>query len=702
MSTEQIISSLPLVGGKKTTPQHPLGPLTAGEITESANIIKSIWPANTNIQFKSITLQEPNKADLVPFLAAEHAGQSTPTIERRSFIVYYLRNTNKLHEAVVSLSQGKVESNVRLGPNVHSNADGDEIIRVEQIALEDEQVKAEIAKLKLPEGTVVISDPWIYGSDGINDGLFSDDERMFQCFLYVRDPKNASELDSNHYAMPLNISPVISAETMKVTRIDFLPTGADATVKEPGPYKVQPPNEYIPEAQELRTDIKPLNVVQPEGTSFEVTKFSEQGHSVAWQKWDFKVGFNQREGMVLYDVHYDGRPLFYRLSLSDMNIPYADPRHPYHKKAAFDLGDAGAGIMANNLQLGCDCLGSIYYLSAVLSDDKGAPLEMPNCVCIHEQDAGIGWKHTNYRTGRAAVVRNRELVLQSIITVSNYEYILAFQFNQAGEFMYEVRATGILSTQPIDEGISVPWGTVVHPGVLASHHQHIFSLRVDPMIDGPLNRVVFDEAHPMPRSDFNPHGVGYTVSETPITTSGGYDLDWDVNRIFKIQNAAVKNPVNGKSVAYKIMAPPFQKMLADKESFHYKRAEFADHNIYVTSYRDGELYAGGKYTNQSRGGTGVRSFADRKDNVLDDDIVVWVQFGINHVPRIEDFPVMPCEVLKVAFKPVNFFDKNPALDVPQSVQSFNRSTLMGVEHKQEVGTAVVKDRELCCNKESKL
>ncbi|KAL2063837.1 hypothetical protein VTL71DRAFT_4331 [Oculimacula yallundae] len=691
MLQEQILSSLSLGGGgKATVPEHPLGPLTAREINESAKIIKSLWPENTNVQFKVITLQEPNKADLVPFLAAERAEKSTPTIERRSFVVYYLRNTNKLHEAVINLSQGKVESNVRLGANVHSNADGDEIIQVERIALEDEGVKAEIAKLRLPEGTVIISDPWIYGSDGINDGLFTDNERMFQCFLYIRDPNNSSEADSNHYAMPISISPVVSAETMKVTRIDFLPTGVDATTKEPGPYKVQPANEYIPEAQEMRTDIKPLNVVQPEGTSFEVKKFSDQGHSISWQKWDFKVGFNQREGMVLYDVHYAGRSLFYRLSLSDMNIPYADPRHPFHKKAAFDLGDAGAGIMANNLQLGCDCLGSIYYLSAVLNDDKGEPLDMPNCVCVHEQDAGIGWKHTNYRTGRAAVVRNRELVLQSIITVSNYEYILAFQFNQAGELMYEVRATGILSTQPIDEGISVPWGTVVHPGVLASHHQHIFSLRVDPMIDGPLNRVVFDEAHPMPRSDFNPHGVGYTVSETPITTSGGYDLDWDANRIFKIQNAGVKNPVNGKSVAYKIMAPPFQKMLADKESFHHKRAEFADHNIYVTSYKDGELYAGGKYTNQSRGGTGVRSFADRKDNVLDDDVVVWVQFGINHVPRVEDFPVMPCEVLKVAFKPVNFFEKNPALDVPQSIQKVNKSEL--------VEAVVIKEGDLCCKK----
>jgi primary-amine oxidase len=267
--------------------------------------------------------------------------------------------------------------------------------------------------------------------------------------------------------------------------------------------------------------------------------------------------------------------------------------------------------------------------------------------------------------------------------------------------MYEVRATGILSTQPIDEGISVPWGTVVHPGVLAAHHQHIFSLRVDPMLDGPLNRIVYDEAHPMPRSDFNPHGVGYTVTETPITTSGGYDLDYDVNRTFKIQNPFVQNPVNGKSVAYKIHVPPFQKMLADKDSFHFKRAEFADHNIYVTSYQDGELYAGGKYTNQSRGGTGVRSWADRKDNVKDTDVVVWVQFGINHVPRIEDFPVMPCEIIKVSLKPVNFFEKNPALDVPPSTQSFNKSVLASVTHGQETGEGVVGTKgEVCCVKES--
>ena len=417
---------------------------------------------------------------------------------------------------------------------------------------------------------------------------------------------------------------------MKVIRIDYLPTGKDNTVKEPEPYKPKPANEYIPEAQNLRTDVKPLHVVQPEGASFKV---SQQGTSsvIDWQKWSFRVGFNQREGMVLYNVRYDGRSLFYRLSLSDMNIPYADPRHPFHKKSAFDLGDAGAGIMANDLKLGCDCLGSIHYLNGIVSDDKGGAVDMPNVVCVHEQDAGIGWKHTNYRTGRAAIARNRELVLQSIITVANYEYILAFMFNQAGEMTYEVRATGILSTQPIDEGLEVPWGTVVHPGVLATHHQHIFSLRVDPAIEGHANRLVYDEAHPMPRSDFNPHGTGYTTTETVVTHSSGLEIDYNVNRTFKIQNTSVRNPINGKPVAYKIHAPPFQKIISDKDSFNYKRAEFSDRNIYAVKYRDGELFAGGKYTNQSRGGTGVRSWAERNEQIVDEDLVVFVQFGINHV-----------------------------------------------------------------------
>jgi primary-amine oxidase len=208
---------------------------------------------------------------------------------------------------------------------------------------------------------------------------------------------------------------------------------------------------------------------------------------------------------------------------------------------------------------------------------------------------------------------------------------------------------------------------------------------------------------------WNLHGTGYVVRETPVTASGGYDLAPQHNRVFKIQNHSNLNPVNGHPVGYKIMVPPFQPILSHPTSFNARRAEFANRAIYAVAYRDNELFAGGQYTNQSRGGTGVASWAARNDDILDKDLVVYVQFGINHVPRIEDWPVMPCEVLRVGFKPVNFFTGNPALDVPPSEQTFNKSVPLNVpaaaeerqRHDPSGPKAVVGEAgKVCC--ESKL
>jgi len=255
-----------------------------------------------------------------------------------------------------------------------------------------------------------------------------------------------------------------------------------------------------------------------------------------------------------------------------------------------------------------------------------------------------------------------------------------FRSNVTGDVTYEVRATGILSTQPLDRGLTQtphPFGTVVHPGVLAGYHQHFFSLRIDPMVGGHGNTIVFQDTVPIPRGPgLNPHGVGYTVEQTAIRESGGYDLDVGRGRVFKITNPSVRNAVNGSPVGYRVVMPPMQPILADEQSFHHRRAEFADRSVYVTRYREGELYAGGLYTNQSRGGAGLRGWAGRGDSLEGGDAVLWVQFGLNHVPRVEDFPVMPCETLRVMLRPVDFFDGNPALDVPPSTQEFNCSTAL--------------------------
>jgi len=378
---------------------HPFMPLSAAEITLAASIIRALNPPNVSLRFKGITLREPPKDLMIQYLTAERLGQPTINIPRKAFANYYISGTARFFEVIINLSNQKLQRNIRVVDGLNGPVDDAEIVEVEKIALADPAVQAEIVKLELPDDAVVVCDPWIWGTDSIEGG-----KRQYQCYMYLRDPANSKEEDGNHYALPLVFSPVVDTVTMKVTKIYMLPTGVDASTKSTEKWVPKGPNEYIPSANKLREDLNELQVVQPNGASF-----TAEGDVIKWQKWEFRLGFNIREGMVLYNVSYDGRPLFYRVSFGDMCIPYADPRSPMCKKQAFDLGDSGAGMMANDLKLGCDCLGSILYKDGLITDQEGKPLLKKNAMCIHEQDYGIGWKHTSYRTGGAAVVRNREL-----------------------------------------------------------------------------------------------------------------------------------------------------------------------------------------------------------------------------------------------------------------------------------------------------
>jgi len=100
--------------------------------------------------------------------------------------------------------------------------------------------------------------------------------------------------------------------------------------------------------------------------------------------------------------------------------------------------------------------------------------------------------------------------------------------------------------------IGSPYGTVVHDQVLASHHQHIFSLRIDPAVDGYKNTLLVEEAHPIPIGKENPYGTGFYVKKHTIDKPGFEDLDLKTGRVFKIVNENVRNPVNGGPTGYKI------------------------------------------------------------------------------------------------------------------------------------------------------
>lgn len=446
--------------------------------------------------------------------------------------------------------------------------------------------------------------------------------------------------EANHYSLPAPFSPVFDAVTKELVAMEYLPMGEGANAAETRPWNPVPAVEYAetlmgPDA--FRKDLKPLIVQQPEGPSFEV-----KGRQVSWQKWNFVLGWTLREGPVLHNVTYDGRSLFYRLSMSEMTVPYGDPRSPYHRKQAFDLGDSGLGLTSNSLKLGCDCLGHIKYFDGCRVTSAGVPVTVPNVVCMHEVDDGIGWKHTNFRTGTSSTVRSRQLVIQCTATVANYEYALIYKLDQAANISFEVRATGIVSTMPIDQDVKVPWGTVVAPGVLAVNHQHLFNVRIDPALDGYKNTVSYDDVIPLDEDPENdPYGVAFKPVETVVHRPGGYDLDPSKSRTFKIQNTSVINKISKKPVSYKLHGITSQMMMMRPHTFNQKRGKFATKPVWVTKYEDDQLYAAGEFTNQSRQDTGLGVWSQRDVKTSNEDVVLWHTFAITHLPRPEGMNILP-------------------------------------------------------------
>ncbi|KAF4301755.1 putative copper amine oxidase [Botryosphaeria dothidea] len=666
------------------SPVHPLDPLTAQELQHAAKLFKERH-SQKSIHFKRIALIEPPKAQLRPYLQAELRGEKPASLPRRVAALYFFRGEHNTFVAEANLSNGSVENFKKLDPRIHGQADIDEVIGMRDLCMEHSAVKKELERLGLPDTVRIQCDTWPYGRDTADEK-----RRLIQCYMYACNPEK-DHAGSNVYDFPLDFSPILDIQTKELVNMCYLPLGSEVERSTP-PQEGHTPHrarEFHPELlpTTLRADLKPLHVSQPQGASFTV-----DGHLVTWQKWRFRLGFNWREGMILHNVAYDGRELFHRLSLAEMFVPYGSPQSPYHRKSVFDVGDIGAGVCANDLRLGCDCLGLIKYFSFVICNSNGDPVEKPNAVCMHEQDNGIGWKHTNSRTGEVTITRSRILVLQTIITVGNYDYIFSWHLDQAAGLHYNIQATGILSTAPIAPNTQVPWGTNVNEGVVAHFHQHIFCLRIDPSLDGDQNSFVEEDSIPMPMDANNPYGVGYKTTRRTLTTSAYSDAA--PNRVHKIINPSSINPTSGHPVAYAIHSPIKQMLLAHPESFHGRRAKYATRPYWVTRYRDGELYPAGEYTYQSLpaddlpDNEDVAAWVTRKEPVENEDIVVWHSISLTHNPRTEDYPVMPCDTMTVSLKPSGFFETNPALDVPQSTQESNRSVLVGDgEHCQGGCTA---------------
>lgn len=657
-------------------PLHIFDPITDGEIVTATSLLKDLH-GDGKLFFSQVDRLDPPKKEALRYLDIERfGGGELPYIPRRVYAYYYVNNKMPLYKAIVNVSEKVIISSKMTPEGTIGPLQPDGMTAVEDAVMDHPIVKAEIAKLKLDDvhyahpklGKLkykVVCEPWMYGTDSPHDKI-----PLIQAYMYLA----VDHSESNHYSIPLKFSPVFEYLTHKFVRMDYLPSGADERyIKNTLPMgKIPEIVEYHPDLAEdykPREGLKPLIIVQPEGPSFTV-----DGSKITWQGWEFRVCTNVREGFALYDVHFKGRSLFYRLALEEMTVPYGDHRPPFHRKQAFDLGDCGFGNTANSLALGCHCLGVIKYLDTTRSDVNGNPVLIPSTICMHEQDYGLLYLHKNYRTDSSVVTRRREFVVQTIATVANYEYIINLIFDQAGAITVQVRATGILSTMPNDPNNVTDFGTIVGPGVTAAYHQHLLSFRFDTRIDGDKNTVVYDDYVPMEEnSAVNQYNVGFVQKRTIVENSGSVDQSPFTNRTYKVINENSINPVTLKPVGYKFEMPAKQMILASPNSYNVKRAYYATKQFWVTKYGEDQLYPAGEFTNQSQKDTGLINWADGKDSVRNTDTVVWATLALTHPPVTEQFPVMTSDFMQFLVTPASFFTKNPALDVPMATNNFNKS-----------------------------
>ncbi|MDX6535074.1 MAG: primary-amine oxidase [Gaiellales bacterium] len=626
---------------RPTAVGHPLDPLSPDELQRVVEIARNERSPRERVRFVNCDLLEPEKADLRTWR------DGGPRPAREALLILLDADAEQASEAVISLDEGRITSWTDLD-GLQPAITADEFFEAAAACKSDPGYLEALAKRGIEGDLVdlVHVEPWSLGR------FEAPGKRLARCISWLRSAPD----DVNPYARPIGrLLAILDLNRMEVVRIDD--HGALPVPPEGDDYRNGGGAGY-------RDDLKPIDITQRDGPSFTL-----EGHEMRWQKWRFRIGFSQRESLVLHEIAYEDngevRPICHRASIAELVIPYGDPNPTVHFKNVFDIGEYGVGPLVNALELGCDCLGEITYLDATTLDTRGNVVRLPNAICIHEEDYGLLWKHTDDHTGRTDLARSRRLVVSCIATVGNYEYGFFWYLYQDGTIQFEGKLTGIVHTAGVPVGEDQRHSTLVKPGVAAGYHQHFFTARLDMDVDGEPNVAYEVESAVDPISSDNEEGTAFSTHRLTFEreSQAKRQVSPLTARRWRVENPARRNRM-GEPVTWELVPGDNVLPMAHPDSQFRQRARFLDHHLWVTPYRRDERFPAGDHPNQHEGGDGLPRWTAEDRGLENEDVVLWYTFGAHHIPRLEDWPVMPIAYCGFHLRPVGFFDRSPALDVP--------------------------------------
>ena len=627
---------------------HPLDQIISEEINKAVDLCKSHQDFCEETVFLSISLVEPDKELL--------RKGSDVELSRKLKIRGIDSNSDGGFESILDITNNQIISLDRVSNDAQVTYSMAEVFMAQELTKANKDYQEALEKRGITDLELIQIDPWPAG--GIVHETIEPGHRAFKTISFLKENKS-----DNAYAKPINgIISHVDLTLKKVTCVED--HGVVELPKAHGRYDADSQSE-------LRDEPKKIDITQPEGPGYII-----EGNLISWEGWELRVSVNPDEGPVLHQVSLNGRSILHRAALSDMVVPYgtADPMHSW--KAVHDGTEYGFGSLVNSLTLGCDCLGEIHYLDANMLMFDGSVNTIENAICIHEDDYGIQWKHTDTnKMGANEVRRSRRLVISSIATIGNYDYGLFWYLYLDGTVQCEVKLTGIVGISSYDESIHRDDQDFrISDELVSPIHQHLFCIRLDWDLENGDNQLFETNIETLPVSKENPNGMQLSAVSTHLKkeSEAKRDISPASSRVWKIVNPNKKNSL-GLPVAYKLLPGNTPTLLAHHDSPPGKRASFSKHNLWATPFKAEEMAAGGQNAVMHSGQGGLDDITSSDRDISECDLVTWHTFGLTHTPRPEDWPVMPVEYCGFHLIPVGFFDRNPTINLPPSCKGASKS-----------------------------
>jgi primary-amine oxidase len=627
---------------------HPLDPLTATEIKTAVAVVRQEKSLTDLARFADISLYEPDKQQVLTFTKGDR-------LDRQVSLTILEPRQNKTYEAIVAVTPRKILSWQEI-KGVQPAFLDEEYEILDKLAKADPRWQEAVKKRGITDFENTVVDAWAVGR--MSEAEKASGKRLIRGITYYK-----AKDRTNYYGAPLEgLTITVDLNERRVFE-----------VTDTGPRPVSKKNFDYDEKtlSPLQKAFKPLRITQPDGTTFQIT-----GNEVTWQNWKFRYLLHPREGLTLYLVSYNDkgkeRPILYRAGLSEMVVPYADTSQAWAVRSAFDVGEYRFGWLSTPLDKGNDVPENTVLLNALLADAQGEPAIEENLIGIYERDGGILWRHYDFNTETFEGRRDRQLVVTTIAAIGNYDYGINWIFHSDGTLEQRSELTGIMLVKGTEQttgghdGNGERFGNLVSPNLAAINHQHMLNFRLDFDVDGVKNSVAEMKVATVAQGE-NPYGNGFEMTHSHLNRESAAvrDMKLSESRSWAIFNENRQNSL-GDPVGYMLMPGGNSIYYPDDTAESRQRGQFATHHVWVTRYNPSELYAAGNYPNQGQPGKGLPEYIADNQSLENEDLVVWYTYGVTHIPRPEEWPIMTVHPAGFKIMSWGFFDENPVLNVPGS------------------------------------